>query len=58
VLAMNGPRVMSDEPVTTRNSEKTANGKDDGLKMCVERPSRVQRRNSMARNPRATIPNW
>ncbi len=45
------------EPVRISTSEKTDNGKDDGLKMCAERPSRVHRMKSLAKYPSAMIRN-
>ena len=40
-MAMSWPHVMSLVPVRIRPSENTVSGNDDGLKMCVSRPSFV-----------------
>src|SRR5437667_11419337 len=54
-MAISLPKVTSDMPVMINASENKARGKDEGLKMCVRRPSLSQRIRSLAANPTATM---
>ena len=56
-MAISLPKVASDMPVMISASENNARGKDEGLKMCVRRPSLSQRIRSLAANPTATMRN-
>ena len=57
VEAMSCPQVRSVVPVASRISENRPSEKADGLKMCVLRPSRRQRTNSLPRKPAASMAN-
>ncbi len=57
VLAIALPSVMSELPVRMSAIENTASGKEDGLKMCAERPSFSHRMSSLARYPTGIIAN-
>ena len=56
-FAITFPYVTLVVPVNSNTADTTASGKDDGLKMCAERPSFFQRISSFARKPIATISN-
>src|SRR5215468_10423085 len=57
VYEISSPQVRCVVPVRIKTSEKTASGNDEGLKMCVRRPSFSHRISSLAAKPRATNKN-